>query len=304
MLIFSLHNNIYHNNQKALEFLIENDIINDTSECSCGQNMTLCINKRNEKEVILYRCTNIRCRKRKSIFKQTIFERSRLDLFDILLLLNFFLHDIRNYSVENFSGLCKPTYVEYKKFFIFLIKQITQDNIFLISGSNRRVQVDETAIARGRLITNPSNSYDEISNVVWLLGGIEEDGEERCFLEIIPNRQRTTLSVVLRNKIANNTVLITDEHPSYPGAASDLEYQHIVVNHSEGFTNQYGDHTNKIENLWSHLKNSMRNRHEIQYENWKDFVAEFAFRRNYLRDHSEESFRRVFILILKKAFNN
>lgn len=39
----------------------------------------------------------------------------------------------------------------------------------MVGGVARRVQVDETAIARGRLITDLSNAHDESTNVVWLL---------------------------------------------------------------------------------------------------------------------------------------
>jgi hypothetical protein len=154
------------------------------------------------------------------------------------------------------------------------------------------------------LITDPSNAYDELTNILWLVGGIEEGREGRCFLRIVPNRRRETMTNVLRLNILPNSILVTDGHPSYPGAANDLNFDHIIVNHSEGFTNSDGDHTNLIENLWSHLKTLMRGRHGILYENWNDFVAEFIFRKNFLRDHSPASMLNVYKIILQRLFIN
>ncbi|KAK6089713.1 hypothetical protein P3W45_001355 [Vairimorpha bombi] len=151
MSLFSLHNQIYHNNQNALDFLLEFEIVVKTTLRSYGGGRTLSCNIRTDKEIILYRYNARTCRKRRSIFKGTIFERSSV-----------------TFSTS------------------------------MVGGVARRVQVDETAIARGRLITDISNAHDESTN-----------------------------------------------------------------------------------------------RHGVQYDGWDDFIAELTFRRNYLRDHSENSLNTV-----------
>ncbi|KAK6089283.1 hypothetical protein P3W45_001691 [Vairimorpha bombi] len=176
MSLFSLHNQIYHNNQNALDFLLEFEIVVKTTLRSYGGGRTLSCNIRTDKEIILYRYNARTCRKRRSIFKGTIFKRSSV----------------------TFSTM--------------------------VGGVARRVQVDETAIARGRLITDISNAHDESTNV-------------KCFLEMVPNLQRSNITEVL----------------------------------------------NKNYFL----------RHGVQYDGWDDFIAELTFRRNYLRDHSENSLNTV-----------
>jgi hypothetical protein len=41
---------------------------------------------------------------------------------------------------------------------------------------------------------------------------------------------------------------------------------HLIVNHSLGFINENGDHTNQVENMWSHLKQDYHKRVEINHE--------------------------------------
>jgi hypothetical protein len=74
----------FHNNEKALEFFILNNVLQPNKICVCGQFSILTINKRNRKDVILYRCNNRYYRKRKSIFCGTVFENVKIELFETL----------------------------------------------------------------------------------------------------------------------------------------------------------------------------------------------------------------------------
>lgn len=51
-----------------------------------------------------------------------------------------------------------------------------------VGDVGRVVQVDEIAVARDRIITNSTSAEDSIRDTTWLVGGIEEDGEERIFI--------------------------------------------------------------------------------------------------------------------------
>jgi hypothetical protein len=142
MTFFSIHNQEYHRNEAAVEFLTLNQVFSSEKICICRGTMNLCINKRASKDNIIYRCINANCRKRLSIFKGTLFERCRYELFDIMLMLNFYLHDIRNFAVVNFVGCTETTYIDYKKIFLKICKRIAVDDIGKIGRNNIRVQVD------------------------------------------------------------------------------------------------------------------------------------------------------------------
>ncbi|KAF5140331.1 hypothetical protein G9O61_00g015070 [Vairimorpha ceranae] len=68
------------------------------------------------------------------------------------------------------------------------------------------------------MITNTTSTQDTVSCKAWLMGGIEEDGDN-FFL-----------------KINNRSSIV------------DFGSVHQIENHSFGFTNESGEHTNKIEN--------------------------------------------------------
>ena len=166
-----------------------------------------------------------------------------------------------------------------------------------------RVQVDETVLVRGRLIRNPSSTHDDIPNSVWLLGGIEETDEERIFLKIVPNRGVETLTEVLFNEVESGSILITDGYPSYPQAATNCNFNHLIVNHSRGFVNNDGDHTNKIENVWSHLKSHLRTVHGVMRTEMESFVVEFAFRRRFIKENTREEINELFFNLVRTIFN-
>lgn len=302
MSLINIHNQIFHSNTKAVNFLIENQIIIPRKRCVCGFLNELKINLRNGKETVIFRCRNINCRIRRSIFAETIFKNTKLELFEILLLLNLFMNNISNYAAVNLSGISDNTYIEFKEKMISIFNIIMNEEYRQLGGENLRVQVDETAICRGRIISNPSNSLDQIPGIVWMIGGINEN-DGNFFLKIIPNRQINTFTQILGTELAPKTVLVSDGYPSYPQAARNLNFTHLVVNHSLGFVNEEGDNTNSIENLWSHLKTEMRRRHGIRYDNWERFIQEFSFKKKYLSDKSHENFQRIFKKILFKIFN-
>jgi hypothetical protein len=139
--------------------------------------------------------------------------------------------------------------------------------------------VDETAICRGRLISNPSSTIGTVAGTTWMIGIIDEEREIRDFIvKIVPNRQINTIASFFEN-INPGTRIKSDGYPSYPDACSINNFEHVIVNHCEVFTNELGDHTNIIENLWSHFKTELRKRHGIMRNNMEDFITEFCWKR-------------------------
>jgi hypothetical protein len=78
---------------------------------------------------------------------------------------------------------------------------------------------------------------------------IDEDEFDKFKLILLPDRKKDTLKNISIENVLEGTVIKTDGHPSYPEAILGSDCIHKVVNHSEGFKNCDGDHTNFIENL-------------------------------------------------------
>jgi IS1 family transposase len=100
-------------------------------------------------------------------------------------------------------------------------------------GGKNNVQIDETVIFKGSFISSPSNTYDSMSGLTWLVGLIEEK-TGKLVVEIVENRKSETLTKLIRKHVLVGIRIITDGYPSYPRAAEDSLCIHEIVNHSIG----------------------------------------------------------------------
>ena len=96
-------------------------------------------------------------------------------------------------------------------------------------------------------------------------------------LEIVPNRQSTTLEDIFTRRVRPGSIIVTDDYPSYPSVITNFGSRHEVVNHSSGFMNADGAHTNQIEDIWSHLKQEYRARGGINRGRIILFLKEFIW---------------------------
>ncbi|KAG0434984.1 hypothetical protein DMUE_4948 [Dictyocoela muelleri] len=99
---------------------------------------------------------------------------------------------------------------------------------------------------------------------------------------IVPNSHIPTLSKIMGKYKKENTIIASDGYPSYPKAVKKINFRHIVVTHVDGFVNNDEESTNKIENLWSHLKADIRKNHGVVYTNIKNFLKSFSFKKKYI----------------------
>ncbi|KAG0441330.1 hypothetical protein DMUE_1126 [Dictyocoela muelleri] len=102
---------------------------------------------------------------------------------------------------------------------------------------------------------------------------IEERSRE-FYYSIVPNRSQEALSLLFKNFIKTGTLIITDGHTSYPRAVRSNHCHHKVVNHSRGFKNIEGFHTNNIENLWSILKYEINKRRGVVKTSLERFLED------------------------------
>jgi hypothetical protein len=206
---------------------------------------------------------------------------------------------LNNNQIVEISEVCENKIIKIKKIILRACKIDMMRTQRKLGGLNRVVQVDETAVCRGRLITNPSTLIDEITGTTWMIGIIEESPLNRDFLiQIVPNRRISTISNFFNDNINHGTIIKSNEYPSYPSACQENNLDHVIVNHNEGFINEFGDHTNIIENLWSHFKTEMRTRHGIMRNHMEDFVLEFSWKRKNLKNKTHAEYVLAFMKIL------
>ena len=69
-----------------------------------------------------------------------------------------------------------------------------------------------------------------------------------------------------------------------------------------GFVNEEGEHTNTIENLWSHLKSEIRKGRGVARANIDDFLIDFKLKKMFKMNTNETNLYNVFLEFLRLAF--
>lgn len=220
-------------------------------------------------------CT--KCRDRRSVVTDTIFERT--DVSRVLVLMLCFAHD------ESYES-CKRAVVfgegdeQYghstiSRWFTTFRQLITDraDRIIAttgqIGGPGKVVQVDEALIGRRKY------HRGRVVEQTWVLGMIDEDGELR--LEIVDKRDADTLRVVIERHVQGDSVIHSDCWRGYNSLAQRGWYHH-TVNHSNEFVAEDGTHTQQIESQWRAMRRKF-SAGGIRKEDIGDHLVEYMWRR-------------------------
>ena len=94
------------------------------------------------------------------------------------------------------------------------------------------------------------------------------------YVQIVPQRDATTLLPIIQQHVAPGTVVWSDEWAAYNHMASLPNVSnHDVVNHSVEFVSPNGVHTQNVESYWNRIKiklKKMRGCHEHQLASYLD----------------------------------
>ncbi|KAG0420500.1 hypothetical protein DMUE_6339, partial [Dictyocoela muelleri] len=211
------------------------------------------------------------------VLKDTRISTPKIKIELYLLAIYKWVENVHEKDVLRNLCISKKSFQKIKKnIYDFITEEKNKNTCTLLVGKGKKVQVDETVICHGDIADYPSKIDDDTPGITWLVGIIEED-TKNIKLEIVPNRSANIMKQVLARNIAIGTKVVTDGHRSYPAAVEYINGEHIIVNHSMGFKNMEGFHTNNIENLWSLLKYEIRKRRGIKKVNLMCFLNEFWY---------------------------
>ncbi|KAG0435096.1 hypothetical protein DMUE_4888 [Dictyocoela muelleri] len=102
------------------------------------------------------------------------------------------------YPATHMSDIYEPTFIKFKDRIPEWVEEDTEE---MIGGVGLEVQIDETAICNGTIITNPSSAFDDIPNPQWLIRSIENNERQSFFLELVENRKSSTILDLLNKRV-------------------------------------------------------------------------------------------------------
>lgn len=286
---------IFVENKDALSYLQDLNILRKKLTCVlCSSTMNVKKSSRSSDGVV-FKCEKKKCKKILSIKSGSKLSGLNIPTYLILRCVYAWTLNYSNYQATHLSDISEPTFIKVKDRIPEWLEVDTEE---MIGGVGVEVQIDETAICNGAIITNPSSAYDNTPNTQWLIGGIENNESQSFFLELVENRKSSTILELLKRRVKEGTIIVTDGYPSYPSAVRLFGAVHHVVNHTEGFVNADGMHTNLIENLWGHLKQEYRSRNGVNKERMQYFLIEFEWKKKNLTYSEKESIRIAWCKIL------
>lgn len=268
MFLEPFHNlvEIFTNEEKAIEYLFKMEVICKPEICThCSKGIQFYIKEK------AFRCRNYKCRRKFSIFKDTIFYDMKLPINQILHLAYEFIKKTPRRSISASLKISKPTITEYYKIFRQIMKN--KNKFFKkIGGKNDIVEIDESKSCKRK--------YHKGHQVkgTWIVGGISRR-TKRVFMIPVKVRDSETLTSVIKKHVLPGTTVYTDCWKGYNKLKLN-RYIHKTVNHSKYFKDpNTGVHTNTIEGTWNGIKMGLspRNRteqgmihHLIEYQWRKD----------------------------------
>lgn len=221
-----------------------------------------------------YKCKQ--CLKKFSITVGTIYENSNIPLstwFGALYLVTSHKKGISSIQLGKDLGVTQKT----AWFMLHRIREMLKDKSpDKISGT---VEVDESFIGGKEKNKHTKRKKEMLpyGGKTPVVGIVERGGN--IYAEKIKSIGVESLIPIIKKKVSEGAVIITDENPSYDSLQAS--YSHYTINHTEQSYVRGDVHTNTIEGFWSLLKRGIIGiYHSVSYKHLNKYTGEFAFRYN------------------------
>jgi len=212
----------------------------------------------------------------------TIFEKSTTPLklwFHAVFLMSSTRCGISAKQIERETGVTYKTAWRMFKQIRTLLDEDTQP----LAGE---VELDETFIggkahnmhkAKRERLGGRGTAGKEV-----VFGAVERKG--KVMAQKVPNTDKLTLMPEIKEHVAPNTTIYTDEMSAYE-PLNQNGYKHQIVNHSSHIYVRGNVHTNTIEGFWSLVKRGISGvHHSVSPDYLQSYVNEYSFRYNHRKD--------------------
>jgi transposase-like protein len=157
------------------------------------------------------------------------------------------------------------------------IRKLLNEDTGTFSGE---IEADETYIG-GKAKGKRGRGADNKTAVV---GVVQRKGKVKA--SVVPDVKRATIEPLITQKVASDSILYTDEFPSYDHLTR-IGFKHWRVNHGAKIYVAGKAHTNNIEGFWSQIKRGISGvYHAVSPKYLQCYLNEYAFRYNHRQDES------------------
>lgn len=233
--------------QSTINWCIKNKLLKSSMACPiCKCEMQFKSSPSYSSDGFKWRCQKVNHTKDVSIRHGSWFARSNMTLEEIIELTYWWTTGIQLKEIMHQMSISSKTAVDWANFCREICDEIMMKKSSPIGVPGVRVQIDESKFGKRKY--HRGHRVDG----QWVFGGIEEQSR-RNFMVAVEKRDRQTLLPIIEQYISPGSIIISDCWKAYD-VLSELDYQHLKVNHSIQFVNSEGDNTNKIEGHWRQAK--------------------------------------------------
>ena len=238
----------------------------------------------------VYRCAEKECRKDFTVTMKTVMERSKIALHKWLQAFHLMCSSKKGVSAHQLHRTLDITY-EAAWFMAHRIREAMRaGGLAPLGGGGGIVEADETYYGKpdqpkARNVRGKPFRYAKKSprNRRPILALVERGGNVRTFH--VPVADKETVTKIVRENIAKESRLHTDESKLYTGSDQHFE-AHKTVTHSAEEYVRYEDgeaiHSNSAEGYFSIFKKGMRGIYQhCKEKHLHRYLAEYDFRYNH-----------------------
>jgi len=173
------------------------------------------------------------------------------------------LNDCNSTQLRNITGFSKESVANWIQNYCQLIEldmQSMPEDDRKVGGPGIIVQIDESKFGKRKY-----NRGHKVQGV-WVVGGVELTEQRKLFAVSTDNRTAAQLLEIIEQHVHPGSHIFTDCWAGYNTEQLEaLGMEHATVNHTEGFVDQTGIHTNHIEATWRGIKFHVSHKHMTRH---------------------------------------